>query len=74
MGLLRGLLRGVQKDQARVVIEDPKDRLNPIEVAQSIGAQVLMLRQILKELPDFRLYQKEQIPLFGRESSSAGSY
>ena len=33
-----------------------------------------MLRQSLKELLNFRLYQKEQIPLFRTVSGSVGNF
>ena len=72
--LVRSLLRGVQKDQVRIMIEGPKDGLNPVKVAQGFHTQVPMLRQEFEEPPNFLFYQKEQIPSFGKGFSSVGSF
>ena len=54
--------------------QHPENCQNPVEVVESFQTQMIVTLDNLEELPNFRLYQKEQIPSFGRAFSSVGSF
>ena len=74
MVLVLSLLRRIEHHEIRIVTHPAKGLPHPGNVAQIFKAQVLMLLKLIEELPNFRLYQKEQIPLFGRCGSLAGAF
>ena len=64
----------VQHHKVSVVVHRPKDLSKLSNLAHLIGPKVSMLRKQRKELSNFRLYQKEQIPWFGSALSVVGSF
>ena len=72
--LVLRFLRGIEHHEVRIVIHPAKGLPHPGQVPQVFKAQVLMLREMIEKLPNFLLYQKEQIPLSGRCGSLAGIF
>ena len=48
------------------MIHHPQNLENPGKVPHLFRVEIIVLRQHLEELSNFRLYQKEQIPWFGK--------
>ena len=59
MGLVLRFLRRIEHQKIRIVTHPAKGLPLPGNVAQIFKAQILMLREMIEELPNFRLYQKE---------------
>ena len=74
MGLMLRLPRRIEHHKIRIVIHPPKDLPHPGQVPQIFKPQILMLLEMIEEPLNFRLYQKEQIPLFGRCGSLVGAF
>ena len=59
MGLVLRFLRRIEHQKIRIMTHPAKGLPHPGNVAQIFKAQILMLREMIEELPNFRLYQKE---------------
>ena len=67
-------LRRIKHHQIGVVIHPPENLTHLLKLPYLLRVKILILKGRLKKLFNFLLYQKEQIPSFGKGLSLVGGF